>query len=481
MRPATLIAAVACGAVAAASLLIPSAPTTDPWGWIVWGREVVHLELSTAIRGAPSWKPLPVLFTAPLSLLGGAAPQLWILIARAAGLLGLLAAYRLGSRLGGRSAGVVAAAGVLLSAHWVRAFMHGYTEPLAIWLLLLAVERHLAGRPRQVLLLGTGVALARPEAFPLLVVYGIHSWRRRQLPLPALGALAIAMPALWIVPDWIGSGDPFHAGKVSNAVEPNGLHAAFVALTGAATIAPLPLSLTALAGLVIARRLDDRATLGLAAVALGWAGLLLGLMMAGYPATPRFFVLPAALVCVLGAVGAVRVVKLTATENRRVRVAALVALAVLPSLAVRLERTGAEARDAVRRARVESALGRAIGQVGPARLRACGAAVLPRGLGWVRGEVAWRLGLPLRRVRSVGTTGEDYLADLSRFGTGARPRRVTVRTRRRRIVLLDPFGGTRLRLSPSRVDLDQATRSGTWRLLLPDLAGCRVSPTRRAA
>jgi hypothetical protein len=60
--------AAGCLALAAATLLIPSAPTTDPWGWIVWGREIVHLQFSTAIGGAPSWKPLPVLFTAPLSL-----------------------------------------------------------------------------------------------------------------------------------------------------------------------------------------------------------------------------------------------------------------------------------------------------------------------------------------------------------------------------------------------------------------------------
>ena len=54
------MAAAACLALAAATRLIPSAPTTDPWGWIVWGREIGHLQLSTAIGGAPSWKPLVI-------------------------------------------------------------------------------------------------------------------------------------------------------------------------------------------------------------------------------------------------------------------------------------------------------------------------------------------------------------------------------------------------------------------------------------
>src|SRR4051794_822356 len=42
--------------LAALSFLMPSAPTYDPWSWIIWGREIVHLDLSTV--DGPSWKPL---------------------------------------------------------------------------------------------------------------------------------------------------------------------------------------------------------------------------------------------------------------------------------------------------------------------------------------------------------------------------------------------------------------------------------------
>src|SRR4051812_49792069 len=51
-----------------------------------------------------SWKPLPVLFTAPFSVFGDAAPQLWILVVRAGALLAVLFAFRVASRLAGTAA-----------------------------------------------------------------------------------------------------------------------------------------------------------------------------------------------------------------------------------------------------------------------------------------------------------------------------------------------------------------------------------------
>ncbi|HSD77936.1 MAG TPA: hypothetical protein VLA98_11040, partial [Solirubrobacteraceae bacterium] len=71
-------AALAVLLLTALSFLFPSAPTYDPWAWIVWGREVVHLDLSTV--DGPSWKPLPMLFTTPLALAGGLAPDLWLFV-----------------------------------------------------------------------------------------------------------------------------------------------------------------------------------------------------------------------------------------------------------------------------------------------------------------------------------------------------------------------------------------------------------------
>jgi len=105
-RPWRLLV-LACLGLAALSLLGPSQPTYDPWAWLIWGRDIVHLDLVTT--AGPSWKPLPVLFTTPFAVIGtGAAPDLWLVVARAGGLLALAMAYRLASRLGGRAAGVLA-------------------------------------------------------------------------------------------------------------------------------------------------------------------------------------------------------------------------------------------------------------------------------------------------------------------------------------------------------------------------------------
>src|SRR6516164_7947357 len=83
--------------VAAVSLLIPSTPSYDPWAWLVWGREIEHINLQTT--GGPSWKPLPVLFTTVFALFGKAQPDLWLIVARAGALVGVAMVFKLAWRL----------------------------------------------------------------------------------------------------------------------------------------------------------------------------------------------------------------------------------------------------------------------------------------------------------------------------------------------------------------------------------------------
>src|SRR3954468_19102194 len=111
-RPWRLLV-LGCLALAALSLTLPSVPTYDPWAWIIWGREVAHLDLVT--RTGPSWKPLPVIFTTPFSLAGDdGAPLLWLTVARAGGVLAFAMAYRLGSRLSRAAAPGIAPPPVVL-------------------------------------------------------------------------------------------------------------------------------------------------------------------------------------------------------------------------------------------------------------------------------------------------------------------------------------------------------------------------------
>ena len=88
----TLAAAVAVAALSA--LLVAPAPSYDPWAWLLWGRELSAFELSTA--EGPAFKPLPVAVTALLSALGGAAPAVWVIVARTGAVLAVWLAFRLG-------------------------------------------------------------------------------------------------------------------------------------------------------------------------------------------------------------------------------------------------------------------------------------------------------------------------------------------------------------------------------------------------
>jgi len=207
--------------LAALSLLAPSTPTTDPWGWIVWGREVAHLDLSTDVGGSPSWKPLPVLLTTVLSLAGDLAPDLWLWLARAGCLYALVVAFRLARRVAGRAAGIVAALALVLTAGFARAAAHGYSEGLVQTLLLLATERHLDGRRRATFCLLFLAGLARPEVWPFLGLYAVHLWRSDPDARRLVAGVLAAVPVLWIGADWWGSGELFHASGTARAVDAN--------------------------------------------------------------------------------------------------------------------------------------------------------------------------------------------------------------------------------------------------------------------
>ena len=99
-----LYLALAGGAlvIGALSLLIPSTPSYDPWAWLVWGREIVHLNLHTT--GGPTWKPLPVIFTTLFAPFGAAAPDLWLVVARAGAVMAAAMVFKLAWRVASASA-----------------------------------------------------------------------------------------------------------------------------------------------------------------------------------------------------------------------------------------------------------------------------------------------------------------------------------------------------------------------------------------
>jgi hypothetical protein len=489
-----LSACLACVSLAGLTLLIPSAPSTDPWGWILWGREITSFEFSTEVGGSPSWKPLPVVVTAPLSLAGEVAPTLWILVARSVALAGLLLAFVVAARLlPDRSvwlrcaAGAIAVIGLVLGRSWLKQFWHGYSEPIALALLFGAIACHRSGRRGHALLLGAGVASVRPEAFVLVAAYGALLLWRREANRWLVTAAFVAVPAAWLVPDWIGSGDPFYGSKLaSGLVDSQPYHRSVV------DISPVPLLVAAVAGTVLALVRRDRAFLEVACLSFAWYAVL-GLMMAlDYPPASRFFYVPSGALCVVGAAGLVLLV--TQPRHRWVRASlGAAAVAVLTvSLVPRVESVVEVAERSATRAQIQWDLSLAVTRAGGADLSRCGPAAIPRGFRWMKGMVSWRLEVPLREVHNLRTRGSRRLAKKLAHGIERRIGRGTGRGRRReavgvalpskRLVLLLPFKGVRIRtVGPRRRPrFERLASYGQWLVATSGPRGCRAELTRTA-
>lgn len=311
-RPATAVAAAL--ALAAASLLLPYHPVYDPWAWLVWGRELVHGGFETA--AGPSWKPLPVLVDAPLSLLGDAAPGAWLLIARTGWFSAALLAGLLAARLSGEETGrwrwvaaAVAAASVALTADSftppLRQFTGGLSEPLLVALVLGAIWAALDERPGWVLGLGTAAALLRPEVWPFLAVWAYFASRERPRLRAAAIACAVLIPLAWFVPDILGAGTPLEGGETARAggIEPlDGLE-----VLGRALAAPLLACWVGLGAMIGLGRNPDRKVKTLLAGAAAWIVLVALMAIVGFAGLPRFLAPATAVIAVLGGAGIARV------------------------------------------------------------------------------------------------------------------------------------------------------------------------------
>jgi len=350
---------VVCVALAALSAaVLPTVPSYDPWAWISWGREVVDPHLSFAISGGPSWKPLPVFpFTTVYALFGSAAaPTLWVITARAGGLLGLVAAYRLAARLVGTprwacvTAGLLAAGGVVVTQEWFYEMFRGTSEPMLIAWALWAIDRHLEGRYGWAFVLGVATGLIRPEAWPLLIVYAAWLWFRQ----PRLRVLLVlglfSVPFFWFVPPWIGSHQWFLAAE--HAKEYNGQLGSnpfLTVLRRGVDVQTIPVLVFGLVAVAFAwfGKPRDWLTLSLGGGALVWWIVVVGMTLDGYPGLERFYLPAAGIACVLAGVGIVRLAQLVSGGRVAVAFAVIAAL-----VAVTIPFTGGRVNEARRQERI---------------------------------------------------------------------------------------------------------------------------------
>jgi hypothetical protein len=383
--------AAGCLVLAVLSLLVADQTTYDPTAWLIWGREVVHGDLST--RVGPSWKPLPIVVTAPAALLGETAQQdIWLVVARTGTLAAIALAYRLAWRLEGAVAGVIAAASLVLAMSFLSRTFRGDSEGLLVAIVFGAIEAHLCGRRRLAFGLVVAATLLRPEVCVFAVGYGL--WLVATAPAGAVRAWTFAavagagavVVAAWLIPEQIGSGRLFRAasrallpvaGSPATAAFPFG-----ATFTNAVPALPWPLYAAGIGYVALAlrdarSRAESSLLLALAGIATVTMILVAGMAQAGFTGNIRYLAIPIALTAVVGAAGAVRLARLArARLSPRRATAAIVAGAAVaaPFVVHAALRTRDQVRGGLRESATTAALPDAIARAGGrAAVLRCGA------------------------------------------------------------------------------------------------------------
>ena len=286
-------------------------PGFDPYGWLVWGHQTVAGNLDT--NAAPSWKPLPYLFTAPYGLFGHYQLWLWMITSLAISLAGAVFAGRIAYHLTGAPsdrrwpaivAGLFAGLGLLgISDYW-HYMLSAQSDPMIVTLCLAAIDCHLHGRFRWAFALGVLAALGRPEVWLFLGVYSIWAWLR----VPAMRWMIVGgivlLVLLWFGIPALTSRSPFVAG--SNALGSGRRlrsDRVFGTIGRFGDLNPTVLELTALLAVALAVVRRDRVTLALAAGACAWVIVEIAFSLHGWPGLGRYMYEPAAVVIALAGAG----------------------------------------------------------------------------------------------------------------------------------------------------------------------------------
>jgi hypothetical protein len=397
-------------AIAAFSILLVvwarTRPGFDPYGWLVWGHQTVVGSLDT--NAAPSWKPLPYLFTVPYALAGHYQVWLWLFTSVAVSLSGVVFAARIAYKLTAapadrRYAGVIAGAFAGLALLGIQDYAHyilsAQSDPMIVALCLAAVDAHLSGRPRWAFVLGALASLGRPEVWPFLGLYTIWAWRT----IPSMRKLmvggVVVLLLLWFGIPALTSRSAFVAG--TNALNSGrALHndKVFGTIGRFLDLHTVVLEIVALASLGWAIWRRDRPTIALAAGALAWVVVEIAFALHGWPGLPRYMFEAAGVTVVLAGVLVGRLLRGDLPLPSWVgAVLALVLVGVLVPTAV--SRVRVEHRDLrVQRVRTDQ-VGRLASTVrrlgGAAAVRSCGEPITH--LQW-QTILAWNLHLNVSKI-----------------------------------------------------------------------------------
>jgi hypothetical protein len=288
-------------------------PGFDPYGWLVWGHQTLHGSLDT--NAAPSWKPLPYIFTTVYSLFGRHELRLWMITSAAISLGGVIFAARIAYTLTGapperRWAGWVAGAFAGLALLGIQDYFHyilsSQSDPVIVALCLAAIDFHLHGRVRTAFVMGALAGLGRPEVWPFLGLYLLWAWRRRPDTRWVLAGGVVVMALLWFGIPALTSRTPFVA--ASNALD-SGRRLTNDQIGGTirryVDLSQVTLEVAALLGVLLAawrRSWSDRVTLVLAGGVVGWVIVEIAFALHGWPGLARYMFEASGLTIVLAGV-----------------------------------------------------------------------------------------------------------------------------------------------------------------------------------
>ena len=204
----------------------------------------------------------------------------------------------------------------------------GYSEGFAAALLLISIDRHIDGKPRQAFVVGFLVALDRPEIWLFWGPYGLWLFWRDPGARVLVAALFVITPIVWFLPVYLGCGS--FSCSVSRATHPRSNSLAFasnpfVAELKRAAWPTMLLRIKVVAALLVVavtgilwrtvpalrawpglRTERSQARLTAALMGLGglaWFVVIAVMTQVGFSGNNRYLVLGSALVDICGAVG----------------------------------------------------------------------------------------------------------------------------------------------------------------------------------
>ena len=292
-------------------------PSYDAYGWLVWGYQTLHASLD--LGGAPSWKPVPFLFTVPFALFGHYQIWLWMITACAVALAGPVFGARIAFRLcGGRelrhdstplqrfapyAAAFVAGAAVLGIEDYSHYILSSQSDPMLVTFLLAALDMGLIGRYRWALVFGVLTGLGRPEVWPFLGLFMLWCWFK----VPGMRWMVIAGVVLigfmWFGIPTITNGRPDVAGQLAKGSPRELKNNQLVGtIRRFHEMQYLPVWIAAALAVVLAAVRRNRIVLALGVGVVAWLIVEIAFAYHGWPALPRYMFEAAGVVAVLAGV-----------------------------------------------------------------------------------------------------------------------------------------------------------------------------------